>query len=97
MIDDQTVLALSPVASFQALGENEGAVVLMTDSGQLYTCNDTAVALLKAVDGARPLGSIAELMLAEFEVSREILQADLVKVAGELKAERIVEVVEGPA
>lgn len=93
MIDDQTVLALTPVASFQPLGENEGAVVLLADTGQLYTCNDTTVALLKAVDGRRTLGAIIDLMLEEFEVAPEVLRADLATLVDELTAERIVEAV----
>jgi hypothetical protein len=52
-IQETTVLALSPVASFQSLGDS--AVILMTDSGQLYTCNQTTESFLKKIDGLRSL------------------------------------------
>src|SRR5450631_1012058 len=48
----QTVLKVSHLASTQSLGD--GAVIVLTDSGQLYTCNDTAETLLKLVDGRPP-------------------------------------------
>jgi hypothetical protein len=92
MIDDTTVLTLSSKVSFQPLGPDEGAVVLRTDSGQLYTCNDTALALIQAVDGQRSLGAITDLMLDEFDVARDLLATDLIRLADELQAEGIVEI-----
>src|SRR5690606_2730198 len=42
------VFAFSPTASFQSVGD--GAVVLLADSGQLYSCNDTSEAFLRHID-----------------------------------------------
>ena len=63
-IDETTVFSLAPSASFQALGE--GAVILMIDSGQLYTCNETTEAFLKLIDGQRNFGAILDVLVAEF-------------------------------
>jgi hypothetical protein len=91
MLSEETVLALAQAASFQDLGEGEGAVVMRTDSGQLYTCNDTTAALLNYMDGSRQFGEILDLLQEEFEVAREVLAADLAEVIVELEREGIVE------
>ena len=90
MPDDDTILALTPAATFQPLGEQEGAVILMVDSGQLYSCNDTTVALLRAIDGSRNFGAVIDLVHAEFEVDRDVLATDLREVAAELEREGIL-------
>jgi pyrroloquinoline quinone biosynthesis protein D len=95
MPDDDTVLALTPAATFQPLGEQEGAVILMVDSGQLYSCNDTTVALLRAIDGTRNLAAVIDLVHAEFEVDRDVLAADLREVVAELSREGILSAMPG--
>jgi hypothetical protein len=89
--DETTVLALSPIAQFQSLGQ--GAVILLTDSGQLYSCNETTESFLKAVNGVRTIGDIVDEALAEFEVDRDTLRADFVALAAELAAQGIVRTV----
>ncbi len=88
-INDTTVFSLAPNASFQQLGE--GAVILMTDSGQLYTCNETTEAFLRMIDGQRNFGAILDQLVAEFSVDRETLAQDFLPIAGELRSEGIVE------
>jgi hypothetical protein len=92
-IDETTVLSLAPNASFQALGE--GAVILMLDSGQLYTCNETTEAFLKMIDGQRDFGAILNLLVGEFAVDRDTLSRDLLPMAGELRSAGIVEIRSG--
>ena len=82
------VYSLSPVASFQSVGD--GAVVLLADSGQLYSCNDTSEAFLRHVDGKRSLGDIVDLMAQEYEVEREMLEADLAELAESLRQEGVI-------
>jgi len=82
------VFALSPAASFQSVGD--GAVVLLADSGQLYSCNDTSEAFLRHVDGKRSLGEIVDLLTQEYEVERDVLAADLAELAESLKHEGVI-------
>jgi pyrroloquinoline quinone biosynthesis protein D len=82
------VFAFSPVASFQSVGD--GAVVLLADSGQLYSCNDTSEAFLRHVDGRRSLGDIVDLMAQEYDVERSVLEADLAELADSLKREGVI-------
>lgn len=82
------VFALSPVASFQSVGD--GAVVLLADSGQLFSCNDTSEAFLRHVDGKRSLDDIVDLLAKEYEVERDVLAADLAELAESLKQEGVI-------
>ena len=82
------VYSLSPVASFQSVGD--GAVVLLADSGQLYSCNDTSEAFLRHVDGKHSLGDIVDLLAEEYEVDRDMLEADLAELAVSLQQEGVI-------
>jgi pyrroloquinoline quinone biosynthesis protein D len=82
------VFALSPVASFQSVGD--GAVVLLADSGQLYSCNDTSEAFLRHVDGKRSLGEIIDLLAEEYEAERDVLEADFAELAESLRQEGVI-------
>jgi hypothetical protein len=89
-IDAATILSISGNASFQSLGE--GAVVLLIDSGQLYTCNETTEAFLKLVDGRRPFETIVDALLREFDIERVAATGDLLEIAEQLRSEGIVEI-----
>ena len=83
-----TVFSLAPAASFESVGG--GAVVLLADSGQLYSCNETSEAFLRHIDGVRSISVIAGLMIEEFEVAVNDLEADLCELAEDLKSEGIL-------
>lgn len=87
-MEDADVIAIAPNATFQSLGD--GAVILRTDSGQLYTCNETTEAFLKSVDGHRTLGAITAEILASFEVDQETLRSDLTDLVADLVAQGII-------
>ena len=89
MLHADTVLRFSPVASMQSLGD--GAVVLLADSGQLYTCNETTEAVLKLVDGQRSLGEIIDVALERYETSRATLEEDFTAIALELVQEGVLQ------
>ena len=86
----QTRLRLAEDASFQSLGEGNDTVILSFGSGYLYTCNDTAAAFLRAMDGRRSLDEITDLMEAEFDAPREQMEADFAALAQELVREKLV-------
>lgn len=90
MISDDRIFSLSPTVSHQALGEGEGAVVLMIGNGQLYTCNDTTSAFLRALDGQRTFAAAVDRLAEEFEVDRAVLRTDLAGLASQLLEEAII-------
>ena len=98
MISDDQVFALSDSVSFQPLGQGEGAVILLIGSGDIFTCNDTTSAFLRALDGSRTFGHSVELLAESFEVERPVLRSDLEQLASNLVAQGIiVQPTTGPA
>lgn len=87
-MSDDEVLALSPSATFHAMGD--GAVILLGDSGQLYSCNETSESFLRHVDGTRSLTDIVDLVAEEYEVDRDTLLTDLSALVENLQQEGIV-------
>jgi|tagenome__1003787_1003787.scaffolds.fasta_scaffold16789563_1 hypothetical protein len=92
-ITEASVLALAPNATFQSLGD--GAVILMIDSGQLYTCNETTEAFLNNIDGQRNFGAILDLLVSKFATDRETLSQDFRLVVDDLQSNGILEVQSG--
>lgn len=91
-MDDATALALADGVSVQQLGEDEGAVVLRFDSGQLYTCNDTTAEVLRLVAPGTSFGTLIAALLAIFEVEDAELRADIATILGELSREGLVRI-----
>jgi pyrroloquinoline quinone biosynthesis protein D len=84
MIEGNRVFKLSDNVSFQPLGENEGAVVLTLNNGELHTCNDTTAAFLNALDGSRTFDMAVAALEKEFDVDPNELRADLFELADNL-------------
>jgi D-ribose pyranose/furanose isomerase RbsD len=84
----EKIFRLSDAASFQTVGD--GAVILLADSGQLFSCNDTTDAFLKKLDGKRSFVDVVSLMAQEYKVEREILAADMEEIARDLETEGII-------
>jgi hypothetical protein len=91
-MDEATALALAEGVSVQQLGEEEGAVVLRFDSGQLYTCNDTTAEVLRLVAPGTSFGALIAALLAIFEVEDAELRADIAAILGELSREGLVRI-----
>ncbi|MCZ6885494.1 MAG: PqqD family protein [Alphaproteobacteria bacterium] len=85
---EETIFDFCPVASFQPVGD--GAVILLADSGQIYSCNETTESFLRKVDGVQNLGAIVAALAVEYEVDGETLTADMAELAQELIDEGII-------
>ena len=92
MIQDSSVLSLPEGVSCQPLGEGEGAVLLVIESGQLFTCNDTTSAFLAALDGKRSFADVVQTLLETFDVSPDRLRQDLMVLAEELQKEGLLQI-----
>jgi hypothetical protein len=85
-----SILTLAPKVSMQALGANEGGVLLRLDSGEMYSVNDTTLDFLRRLDGTRTIASIVEEMVTFIDVDAAVLTADLIEIADELRRESLV-------
>lgn len=90
MISDRTVLRLADTITFESMGEGQGAVILRLPDGQLYSGNDTTEAFLRALRESSTFGGAVDALAFEFEVERDVLQADLTELAEGLIAEGVV-------
>jgi pyrroloquinoline quinone biosynthesis protein D len=90
-ITAETVLAFGPAASIQPVGD--GVVVLLADSGQLFTGNATTEAVLRLVDGRRRVAEIGAGLCMEFDVELDDAVGDVLGVAADLVEERVLVVV----
>ncbi len=84
VIEPETKLRLAPNVTFRSLGEGEGTVVVDTKTGELYSCNQTAAALLEAIDGRRTFEAIIDVVHGKFDVDRAVLYTDLRDVAAQM-------------
>lgn len=90
MIDGARVLSVAKEVSLQNLGVGEGAVVLMIETGQLYTCNDTTAVFLTAIDGKRTFTEIIDELGFKFDVAPDELRMDLSALTEKLIEDGII-------
>ena len=87
-VQDMQIFKLADGVTFERVAD--GAVVLVFDNGQLYSCNDTSAAFLSALDGLRSLADVASLIAEEFEAPAADILADLRELASEMLSEGII-------
>jgi pyrroloquinoline quinone biosynthesis protein D len=93
MLDEMSHLRRADEITYQSLGPEEDTVILSLRTGQLHTCNETTRAFLDALEGGRTLGEILGRFQEEYDVSREKLEADILRLAESLLREGIVVIV----
>ncbi|MCY6382615.1 PqqD family protein [Hoeflea prorocentri] len=88
-LDPQSRFKLSDKATFRSVGDN--GVILNTATGQIYSCNSTAEAFLRHMDGHRDLGETADAVCGEFDIEREVLLSDLEELLTYLQSEGVLD------
>lgn len=84
----ETTFAFSPSASFRDLGE-EG-VILMAESGQLYSTNESGTAFMNGIKKGHTFDQAVEGVLHEFDVEKAVLEKDLSELVEYLLAENVL-------
>lgn len=84
----ELVFHLSDKATFRSLGDS--GVILMLDSGQMYSCNTTAEAFLRRLDGVKTTTAIASEIGGEFDVDSQILLGDMEELISHLLSEEVI-------
>lgn len=91
-ISENTVLAFEPIASMRSVGD--GAVILLANSGQLYTCNETSEAMLRDMGEQRSISEMTAALCDEFDITTEAASEDVIEIAEQLLEEGILRIVE---
>lgn len=68
----------------------EEAIIINLNTGVYYTANDTATVFWELIDGRRTIADCAQLIANEYEVEAEVVEADLLELAAELKSEGLI-------
>jgi hypothetical protein len=88
-MDRRDIFKFQEKALFRSLGDD--GVVLKVDSGQMFSCNETAEAFLRRVDGNSNVDEIALSVCEEYDVEPETLLSDLGEMIDELLKENVLE------
>lgn len=89
LTDRSVVVATQHQVSSDLGGE---AVILDLDSGVYFGLNQVGAVIWSLLREPRTLAEIEGAILAEYEVESARCRADLLRLLGELEAERLVEV-----
>jgi pyrroloquinoline quinone biosynthesis protein D len=90
MIQATIVLNIAEDVTFQSLSDGRQTIILRISTGQIFTCNGTTAAFLKAMDGRRTFKDLVDCVHAEFDVDREKLAGDLGALTEKLVAGGLV-------
>ena len=90
-------VAIRPDVLARSVGEE--TVILDLSSGTYFGLDPVGARIWKLIGNAKDAGcaldDVRDAMLAEFDVSRDDLERDLVRLAEELRAQKLIEVVDG--
>lgn len=68
----------------------EEAIIINLNTGVYYTANDTATMFWELIDGQRTIADCARLIAQDYDVEAEVVEADLLELATELKSEGLI-------
>jgi|SRR5580693_1396934 hypothetical protein len=94
-IDPGTVLRRRSDVRFRVVDDE--AVVLRQSAAEVMVVNELGARILDLADGRRPLAEWIDALLADYDVERDALLADVLAFAGELAASGVLEPVPEPA
>lgn len=79
---------------FTSMGED--GVLLHVQRGDYYSLNKVGARLWMLTDGSRSIKDLAKEITAQFEISQEEAEKDIIELAAHLEKEGLVKVVETP-
>ncbi len=87
-MDANSKLQHSPDAVYQTVGEE--AVLINLNTGSYYSLNDTGTMFWELLDGHRTVSDCARRIAADYEVEVELVEADLLELAIDLRGEGLI-------
>lgn len=78
----------SPQATHQGVGEE--AIVINLHTGSYYSLNDTGTLFWELLDGQRTIADCAQQIATEYDAEVSEVEADLLELAAEFKAEGLI-------
>lgn len=78
----------SPDAVHQPVGDE--AILINLKSGAYYSLNDTGAMFWQLLNGQRTIADCARLIALDYEADLELIEADLLELAADLKKEGLL-------
>lgn len=94
MIQKELYLIKDHEVLFTSMGED--AVLLHAQRGDYYSLNKVGARLWVLTDGSKTIEELAGLITAEFDISLEQAENDIIELAEQLAKEGLVTIVETP-
>ena len=79
-------------AELMARSVGDETVLLDLASGTYYGLDPVGARVWQLMSEGKPLSTVCDLMLAEYDVARDALEADMLRLLGELQAKGLVSV-----
>ena len=84
-----TRLARSSNATYQTVADE--AILIHMKTGVYYSLNEVGTVFWQMLDGAKTIGECAAVIAQEYDAPVEVIEADLLEVAGDLLREGLAE------
>ncbi len=78
----------SPDAAHQPVGDE--AILINLKTGTYYSLNETGTMFWQLLDGQRTIADCARLIALDYEAELELVEADLLELATDLKKEGLI-------
>lgn len=89
-MDHAERIQLAPGVNYQSLGKGEDGVLLCMQSGYLFRCNATAIAILDALREMPTRDEVLERFAKHCRMPLERVRGDLVRFIDELQAQHLI-------
>ena len=83
-------ITISPNVVSRAVGDE--TVILDLESGTYFGLDSIGARVWQMMEEGRTLSEICDVMVDEYDVSRETLEQDAVRLASELAAKRLISI-----
>jgi hypothetical protein len=90
-MDAKTVLKRSDGAAFEVVAGE--AILIRLDTGTYFSLNKVGTEFWEMLDGEQSVGEHAAVIAAKYEVDEQMVQGDLLELAGKMAADNLVETV----
>lgn len=83
-------IQLAPGVNYQSLGEGEDGVLLCLQSGYLFRCNHTAIAILDSLDQRPTLDELLTRFAQHCCLPSDVVRDDLTRFIDDLSAQHLI-------
>lgn len=92
MIESKTRVAISPSVYMREFGDE--LVLLDFGKGEYYALDAIGAAIFRKLEGGALVGEVADAIVREYEVDRDVALADIAALVDQMKQQGLIDVFE---